>query len=282
MKYKDFVDKHVYIVGGSEGIGLETAKLFAAMGAHVIIFSRTREKLERALKEIENKRISPKQKCSFKELDVVDPILVKTVLEKAVLEFGTPDIFINNAGRAYPHYFEDVTYEQFEQTMRVNLFGMRNTIAVILPYMKAKGGTIVNVSSMAGLMGVFGYTDYSASKFAIVGFSEALRREVRWHNINVNILCPPDTNTPGFKVENTTKPLETQAISETAKVRTPEFVARALIKGIKKNKPIILPGFDSYMVYLAKRLFPWLAEYVMDATTKKVQKKKNTPNTDKK
>ncbi len=274
MKYNDFKEKHVYIVGGSEGIGLETAKLFSAMGAHVIIFARTKEKLERAIKEIETKRLSPTQKYASMELDVVDPILVKTILEKAIATFGTPDIFINAAGRAYPHYFEDVTYEQFEQTMRVNFFGMRHTVAAVLPFMKAKGGSIVNVSSMAGVAGVFGYTDYSASKFAIIGFSEALKSEIKWHNINVNVLCPPDTDTPGFKVENTTKPAETREISKAAKVRTPEYVAKALVNGIKKNKFLIFPGFDGKLFFYVKRFFPWVMDMVIDASIKKARKVK--------
>lgn len=276
MKHKDFIKKNVYIIGGSEGIGLEAAKLFAGMEANVFIFSRTKAKLENALKEIETCRKNPEQKFAFMELDVADNEKVKTVIEKACTEFGVADIFINNAGRAIPHYFEDITYEQFDQTLNINMYGIRNTVAAILPHMRKRGsGTIVNVSSMAGLAGIFGYTDYSASKFAIIGFSEALKSEVKWDNINVNVLCPPDTDTPGFKVENQTKPPETAEISSTAKIRTPEYVAKALIKGIKKDKFLIVPGFDGKMLLYVKRFFPGLVDIIIDGSIKKARKKKN-------
>src|SRR5438477_366286 len=97
----------------------------------------------------------------------------------------------------------------------------------------AAGGAHVAIfarrrASLAGLIGVFGYTDYCASKFAIVGFSEALRSELKPHGIMVSVLCPPDVDTPGFAVENTTKPPETVAISEGAKPMTPDEVAAEL------------------------------------------------------
>jgi len=145
-----------------------------------------------------------------------------------------------------------------------------------VPHMRNNGGgTIVNVSSVAGFTGVFGYTDYSASKFAIIGFSEALKSEVKWDNINVNVLCPPDTETPGFKVENQTKPPETAEISASASLKSPLYVARALIKGIMKNKFMIVPGFDGKLVYYAKRFAPWVVNMSVDASIKKARKKAN-------
>ena len=123
-------------------------------------------------------------------------------MAEVVQSFGAPDILINNVGRALPRYFEDVTFEQFDETMKTNLYGAWNTISVLVPHMKAGGGTIVNVSSMAGFIGVFGYTDYCASKFAVVGLSEALRQELRRYGITVAVLCPPDTDTPGLANED--------------------------------------------------------------------------------
>ncbi len=274
MKHKNFIKKNVYIIGGSEGIGLEAAKLFAGMEANVIIFSRTEAKLEKGLKEVEACRVNQNQKFSYMVLDVADHQQVKEVIEKANTEFGTADIFINNAGRAIPHYFQDITYEQYNQTMNVNMRGIWNACSVIVPIMRKNGGgTIVNVSSMAGIAGIFGYTDYSASKFAIIGFSEALKSEVKWDNINVNVLCPPDTDTPGYKVENQTKPPETAEISSTAKIRTPLYVAKELIRGIKKDKFLIIPGFDGKMLFQVKRFFPGLVNMIIDGSIKKARKK---------
>jgi short-subunit dehydrogenase len=140
--------------------------------------------------------------------------------------------------------------------------------------MKAKGGKIVNTSSIGGFVGVFGYADYSASKFAIVGFSEVLKQELARYNIKIQVLCPPDTETPGFETENKTKPEETKKISETAKLLQPEEVARQAIKGIESDGFFIIPGFDGKLTHFMKRHFPFVVNSVMEGAIKKVQKGK--------
>lgn len=272
---KDFSGKTVYIVGGSSGIGLATAKILSAKGAHVIVFARRKDHLESALEEITSCGISKAQRFSCMQMDVSNRADVEAVMSTAVAKFGAPEVLINCAGRAYPHYFEDVTYEQFDETMKINLYGIWNTVSVLVPYMKERGGYIVNTSSMGGFIGMFGFTDYCASKFAIVGFSEALRSELKLHGITVSVLCPPDTDTPGFEVENRTKPEETKAVSANTKLRQPDEVARALIKGIRKEKFLIVPGLDGKFTFMAKQLFPWLVELIVDRDIKKVQQKKS-------
>ncbi|HPS94197.1 MAG TPA: SDR family NAD(P)-dependent oxidoreductase, partial [Deltaproteobacteria bacterium] len=181
---------------------------------------------------------------------------------------------INCAGRAYPHYFEDITHAQFDNTMKTNLYGIWNTVSALVPHMKKKGGTIVNVSSLAGFIGVFGYTDYAASKFAVVGFSEALRSELRQCNISVALLCPPDTDTPGFATENLTKPEETRVLSKNTKVMQPDDVAREMIRGIRRETFLIIPCLDGKIVCFMKRHFPALVDSVMSREIAKVQRKK--------
>jgi len=269
---KDFRDKLVYITGGSSGIGLATAKLMAAEGAHVVIFSRRQQVLDEALKQIMSCGVSSGQKFAGRSMDVSRRENVENVLSSALAEFGTPDVLINCAGRAYPHYFEDITYQQFDDTMKTNLYGIWNACSVLVPHMKARGGAIVNVSSMVGFLGVFGYCDYAASKFAIVGFSETLKSELKKYNISVQVLCPPDTNTPGFATENLTKPVETKAISASAKIMTSDAVARELIAGIRKNTFMIIPGFDGKLTYFVKRHLPFIIDRVMGAAIRKAQK----------
>lgn len=270
---KDFKGKNVFITGGSSGIGLSIARILAEKGAHIIIFARNEERLERALKEVTACSTSEDQRFSCLRMDVSDPKEGQEVMSKAISEFGPPKVLINCAGRAYPHYFKDVTFDQFNETMKINLYGIWNTVAFLVPYMMEKGGYIVNVSSMAGFVGVFGYTDYSASKFAVIGFSEVLRSELKSQDITISVLCPPDTDTPGFEVENMTKPEETRAISAKAKLMHPNEVALALLKGMKKEKFLIIPGFDGKLTYLIKRLFPWLIEYLMGREIRKVQRR---------
>ena len=271
MKPADFKDAHVYVTGGSLGIGLAIAVRMSALGAHTTLFARRKEPLVAAAAAVNAARKQPAQRVATRQLDVGDPAQVTEVMARAVADLGPPDVLINCAGRAYPHRFEDLTYDQFTDTLRVNLHGCWNTVHTLLPHMKQKGGYIVNTASLAGLIGVFGYTDYCASKFGLVGFSEALRSELRPYNITVSVLCPPDTDTPGLAAENQTKPEETRAISATAKVMSPEAVAEALIRGMARRAFLIIPGADGRLGVLAKRLFPGLVERMMNRTIRRVQ-----------
>ena len=242
MKGADFQGKRVFVVGGSQGIGLAAAKRMTARGAHTTLFARRRAPLEQALAELERLRRAPGQQLAIRELDVRDPAAVGAVLGALVAEHGAPDVLLNCAGRAYPRRFEEITHAQLTDTLQTNLHGCWNTVSAVVPAMKARGGYIVNTASLAGLIGVFGYTDYCASKFAVVGFSEALRSELKPYGIVVSVLCPPDTDTPGFAVENTTKPPETHAVSAGATILTADQVADALLAGMARRLPLIIPG----------------------------------------
>ncbi len=273
IRVRGFDGKLVFITGGSSGIGLATARLLAREGADVVIFARGRERLENALAEMERDRKREGQRLACRQLDVTDHHQVTRVMEEAVREFGTPDILINCAGRAYPNYFENIGYEQFDETMKVHIYGAWNTVSALYARMKERGGYIVNTSSVLGFMGIFGYTDYAASKFAVIGFSEALRSEAKRHGIGVSVLCPPDTDTPGFAVENLTKPPETKAISEGGGLLQPEEVAEALLRGMRKGSFLIGPG-SAGMLYRLKRFFPWLVDLFSERAIRKVTKEK--------
>ena len=267
-----FSNKNVYLFGGSSGIGLAAAKEFAKNGGHIAIFARNADRLEKALTEISSQKISEDQIFFSRQLDVTDCDQVTQVLNEAVSQFGVPDILINLAGRAEPRYFEDITYDQLDRIMKVNVYGSWNTIATLYPFMKKNGGTIVNTSSVAGFVGVFGYSDYSASKFALIGLSEALCMEFKPHGIHVAVLCPPDTDTPLLHEENKIKPKETKALSAGAKMLSAEEVATALLKGIKRKKFLIIPGTEGKIIHFLKRFFPSLVARFMDNTVRKVQK----------
>ena len=253
-----------FVTGGSTGIGLAVAKRLAARGGDVAIFARREEPLRAAAEEIERQRRRQSQRVVWRQLDVADPEAVRRVLGAAVAELGVPDLLINCAGRAFPNYFERISLAQLDETMRINFYGCWHTIHALLPHMRERGGYIVNVASLAGLIGVFGYTDYAASKFAVVGFSEALRNELAPHGITVSVLCPPDTDTPGFVRENATKPPETRAVSEGASVLSADQVADALLAGMARRSFLIIPGRAARLGHLVKRFAPRLVERVID------------------
>ncbi len=262
----------IYITGGSSGIGLAAARGFSALGAHVIIFARGEERLGKAVKEIERSRMSKTQRVSSMSLDVADHHAVQEQMTRAVTGFGAPGVLINSAGIAYPDYFENIPQEKFRETVSTNLCGTWNTCSCLVPYMKPGGGHIVNISSIAGFLGVFGYTAYSASKFAVMGFSESLRSELRPYRIKVSVLCPPDTDTPQLREEDRTGPAETRAIAGNATVMSAEHVADAMIRGMGRGQFVIIPGVEGRFIHLAQRLFPGLVRRIMDAQVRKARK----------
>ena len=265
----EFSGKNVIITGGSSGIGKSAARIFATKGANITIVARREDVLKKAVKEISSSAIDADQKISQARVDVSNHTEVENwagIYEKS---YGAPDVIINSAGITHPGYFEQIPYETFDELMKIDFYGVLNMCRSFIPMMKAKGGHIVNVSSMAGFLGVFGYTGYSAAKFAVLGFSQALRSEMKRYNIMISVLCPPDTDTPMLEWENKIKPKETQAVAGTAGIMSPDDVAKAMIDGMMKKKFIIVPGFNGKFVLCASRLAPSLVEWIMDRQIKK-------------
>ena len=271
MCEQTFSGKTIYLIGGSAGIGLAIAEKMIRQGANVILFARNESRLQQAVLQLSGVLHQVNQIVDFEVLDAVNYEHVEALMSACVQRYGTPDGLINCAGRAIPNYVEHISADQFDETLKINLYSCRNTIHALLPYMKKKGGFIVNTASMAGVIGVFGYTDYSASKFAVIGYSEALRSELKAFNIQVSVLCPPDTDTPGFHHENKTKPEETHAISAGARLLTADKVANIFMKELPKHRLLIIPGRMAKFSVIMKRLAPKLVEYVMDRDIRQVQ-----------
>lgn len=268
-----YQNKIAFVTGGSTGIGLAVAQALAKAGCHVAIFARTVSKLESAATEI--KAVSPAAlRINAYSVDTSDNKDVDRIFEAAVQEMGVPDILINCVGVAQPDYFENITFEIFDKTIKTNLYSTWNVVYKMVPHMKQKGGIIVNTSSIAGFLGVFGYADYCMTKFGIIGFSEALRSELKRYGLKVQVLCPPDTDTPGFEAENKNKPAETKAIGGKAKLLQPSFIADSLLKDMQKNTFLILPGFDGKLTRFMKRFFPWVIDRIMHSSIQKVQNEK--------
>ena len=267
-------NKVVFIAGGSTGIGLSIAVELAKNNNTLCLIARDMKKLEAAKATVER---SGNSICHIYSADAIDYDMLKPVLDTAVRENGAPDIVINCVGRSYPDHFQNITSQMMQDTMRANFGSMWNVAHILVPYMKVKGGKIVNTSSIAGFVGIFGLTDYSASKFAIIGFSEALKQELSRYNIAVQVLCPPDTDTPGYAAEYQTKPEETKRLSAYAKLLQPQEVAKQAIRGIERNSFMIIPGADGKFSYWLKRHLPIVADMIMNMMLRKSQKAKPSP-----
>jgi NAD(P)-dependent dehydrogenase (short-subunit alcohol dehydrogenase family) len=274
MEIRDFRAKIVYLFGGSSGIGLETAKRLAAEGAHLVLFARNPERLRGALEAARRQRAADHQRFSSYPLDVTRHEEVVRTAERAVGENGPPDILINCVGRARPKTFGEIDYEQFDETIKVNLYGTWNTISALVPYMKDRGGRILNFSSVCGYVGVYGYTDYCAARFGVIGLSETLKSELRDFGISVQVICPPDTDTPGYREENRTKPPETAALSGWASLLQPERAAEMVVRALRTGRFLVNPGFMGKVVYLAKRLVPGFVDFMIRRDIRRVRRGK--------
>lgn len=246
----EFRQKTALITGGSSGIGLALAKSLSAQGANVWILARHQDLLETALKSIQDARQSPDQNCGSLACDVTDEKQVAAAVEQLSQAAGVPDLLINSAGVAHPGYVEELDSQVFRWMMDVNYFGTVYMTKACLPGMLKRGsGHIVNISSIAGFIGVFGYTAYGASKYAVTGFSDVLRAEMKPCGIHVSIVFPPDTKTAQLEYEDQFKPYETKAVTGTTKALTADEVANVILKGVARGKYIILPGTDAKLLH---------------------------------
>ena len=231
-----FSNRLAFITGGSSGIGLATANILAAQGCSLVLIARGQSLLDKSCKDIEARIDKTSQSVNTLSIDVANNDDVKQKIKTAVEKFGVPDILINSAGIGTGDYFENISYEQFDKAMKINVYGTRNTISAILPFMKQKGGGhIVNISSVAGLIGMFGYSLYSTTKYALVGFSECLRSELKRFNITVTLVCPPEVKTPFIEEEAKTLPPEARIVKNLAGLLTPEQAARYCPRNQKKE-----------------------------------------------
>lgn len=258
MTKNQYWDKKVVLItGGSSGMGLAAAKQLASAGAQVWLAARRRELLEAALKEVMAARRDPSRLCGIIPADVSDPEQAARVVETVTKSAGAPEVLINSAGISQPGYVHELSLEIFERLMQVNYFGTVYMTAAALPaMMERSSGHIINISSMAGYLGVFGYSAYGATKFAVAGYSEVLRAEMKPHGLRVSVAFPPDTDTPQLAYEEPFKPAETKAISGNAKALSAEKVARSILQQAEKGYFMIFPGMDSRLFYLVTSKLP--------------------------
>jgi len=272
---KSFKDKLVLITGGSSGIGLALAQQLASEGARVWILSRDKDRLNAALESLQPVALEPSQELGIIQGDITNQKSIESILTSWIKTNGIPDLLINSAGVAHPGYFTELNIDIFEWTMQVNYFGTVYVTKVITPHMIARGsGHIVNISSEAGFIGVFGYTAYGASKYAVRGFSDALRAELKPLGINMSIAFPPDTDTPQLTYENQFKPFETKMIAGSSKPMSAKKVASIILTHVRKNHYMIIPGFEGRLFYRLTSILKHGTYPIMDMLVRSAQKKK--------
>jgi 3-oxoacyl-[acyl-carrier protein] reductase len=215
-------DKVVIITGAAKGIGFATAQRFAKEGAKVIITDMNLEAVNGAAAQITN--------AEAFVMNVTDRASIQAVVDQVIQMHGRIDILINNAGITQDARLVKMTEAQFDAVIDVNLKGVFNCTQLIVPHMlEAKSGAIVNASSVVGIYGNFGQTNYSATKFGVIGFTKTWARELGPKGIRVNAICPGFIATEMVKAmpENILQDIERR--SWLGRLGTPEEMANVYL-----------------------------------------------------
>ncbi len=184
---QDVAGKVVFVTGGASGLGLAMAEAFAGAGAKIVIADLDADALSAAEARFAGRNVP----VLAIELDVTDRDAFAVAAQQAVDTFGAIHVLCNNAGVYRGGRLDAVTYEDWDWVMGVNVGGVVNGLQSVLPHIKAAGeGHVVNTASMAGVVGIAGLGVYNASKFAVVGMSEALRADLSDSDVGVSVLCP--------------------------------------------------------------------------------------------
>jgi 3-oxoacyl-[acyl-carrier protein] reductase len=215
-------EKVAIITGAAKGIGFATAQRFAGEGAIVILADMNLESVKGAAAQIPN--------AQAYAMNVTDRASIQAVVDQVMQKHGHIDILINNAGITQDARLVKMTEAQFDAVIDVNLKGVFNCTQLIVPHMlEAKSGAIVNASSVVGIYGNFGQTNYSATKFGVIGFTKTWARELGPKGIRVNAICPGFVATEMIKAmpENILQDIERR--SWLGRLGTPEEIANVYL-----------------------------------------------------
>lgn len=226
-------NKKAIITGGGRGLGKATALAFAKEGIDVAITGRNEKKLKETVSELEAFGVQ----AIYSVFDVANYEEVKNSIKTIVGTLGSVDILVNNAGIAAIGSFNDMEVSQWRQIIQTNVMGMYYVTKEVLPYLLSQNeGDIINVSSTAGLNGNANISAYSASKFAVIGMSESLMKEVRKNNIRVNTLTP-STIESDMSIDLGVAKKDSQE-----NVLQPEDFAELILAGLKLPRRALLKG----------------------------------------
>ena len=244
---KTLANKVIVITGASSGIGEAMAKEYAAQGAKVVLGARSVQKLQLLAGDIRSKG----GQAAYCGVDVTDPAECKELIDTAVREFGGIDVLICNAGISMRAIFDDVDLGVLHKLMDVNC------CKYALPYLQASKGSVVGISSVAGLHGLPGRTGYSASKYAMTGFLETLRIENLKKGLHVMIACPGFTaSNVRFSALTADGSQQGETPRDEAKMMTAGEVARIVAKGILRRKRLCLMENEGRATHFVKKFAP--------------------------
>ncbi len=253
---KDFHDKVAVITGAGSGIGRALAVELAGRGARLAVSDVNSVAVADTAASCEKLGVQAKGYV----LDVADRDAVHAHADQVVADFGGANLVVNNAGVALMANVEDMSYDDLDWIVGINFWGVVHGTKAFLPHLIASGdGHLVNVSSVFGLVGVPTQSAYNATKFAVRGFTEALRQEMRLERRPVGVSC---VHPGGIKTNiardsrgggNRTADDKARDFAKAART-TPEDAAKTILKGVQRNHARILIGADAHVIDAAPRL----------------------------
>lgn len=274
---KTLKDKVAAITGAGSGIGRATAILMASKGCHLALSDVN----ETGLAETAAKCLQYGVKVTTRKVDVASREQMYAWADEVVADHGLVNIIFNNAGVALGATVEDMKYDDFEWLMGINFWGVVYGTKAFLPHIKTAGeGAIVNVSSVFGLIAVPTQSAYNAAKFAVKGFTEALREEMEIAGSNIGVTC---VHPGGIKtnIARAARVTETKGLVDARSTRemdklfitTPEKAAEDVVEGILKNKRRVLIGPDAVVIDLMQRTMPTAYQRILELGAKQRAKK---------
>jgi NAD(P)-dependent dehydrogenase (short-subunit alcohol dehydrogenase family) len=251
-------DKVVIVTGASSGIGLATAAEFARAGASVVLAARRKDLIEGKAEQLRASGYNAMAVVT----DVTSEEECKNLIQTTINKYGKLDILINNAGISMRALFRDVEISVLRKLFDVNFWGAVSCTKYALPYLIQSKGSVIGVSSVAGIVGLPGRTGYSASKYALHGFLETLRIENLKNGLHVLILCAGFTKSDIRKKALTANGTP-QGFTprEEEKMMLPEEVARSIVGAVKRRRNYVILTIEGKMTALVKRIAPRFLEY---------------------
>lgn len=248
----------VVITGATSGIGHETARAFARGGARVVAAGRRQERLDELVAEIESRG----GEALAVRTDVADQGQVERLIEQAQSRFGSVDTLVNNAGVGIVARFEDQSIDDFRRVMEVNFWGAVYGCKAVVPVMRQQpnGGVIINISSILGRRGMPFETAYCASKFALRGFSEALRTEVMSAGIDVSTVFPGAVESEIWESASNQTGLEMPNFMPKFPARE---LARIIVQDARFPQPEIVMAADAQAIDFFNTLAPALMDFFL-------------------
>ena len=253
-------DKVTVITGASSGIGLACARVFYSEGARMVLAARS----EKIVKELADEFNSNGEiRAIAVKTDVAVENDCKHLIEKSIEAFGRIDILINNAGVSMRANFSDVKLDVLRRLMDINFWGTVYCTKYAYPTIIANKGSIVGISSVAGIHGMPCRTGYSASKYAVQGFLEAIRIEMLKKGVHVMTVIPGFVSTNVRKVALVADgSTQGESPRDENKMMSPEELARRIVRGIKKNRRQLASSYEGKFTPIASLFFPKLVDKI--------------------